>query len=80
VRLLLLTSTIGSGVVVYIIADIDEHDFSNSFACSMMSGKLERINFLLPSPEYIIFLNILTIISAGMTFPEATMLRNSYPI
>lgn len=31
-------------------------------------------------PEYIIFLNILTIISAGMILPAETILKNSIPI
>jgi len=54
--------------------------FSNSLAYSMISGKLLKMNLLAPLPEYIIFLSILTIISAGMILPAETMLTNSSPI
>ena len=79
-RLLFLISTLPSSADKYKIAAILEHDFSNSFAYSMISGKLDKIKLSEPFPEYMIFLNILTIISAGMILPAATMLRNSKPI
>lgn len=62
------------------MAVIEAQDFSNSLACSIISGKLERINLVLFVPEYIIFLSILTIISAGIILPAATMFKNSNPI
>ena len=54
---------------------------SNSFACSMISGKLVRINlFYSVLPLYMIFLSIRTIISAGIILLLWTMECISWPI
>ena len=85
-KLLFLISIVGFSADVsfagYITADSVAHSFSNFLIYSNISGitgNPESINLLRPSPEYIIFLSMRTISSAGMGLCACMCLWKSMP-